>query len=126
MFQRRQRRFRRRPNGRNHLSNSGSPARLRLNSFSNDQTKHNFRTSGSAEKLLEKYNVLAKEALSSGDKTLAENYFQHADHFMRIVETKNKLRNQSKDDAIFKSATDEKNLSEKVDTNQDSAVKNKE
>ena len=40
----------------------------------------------SAEKLFEKYNTLAKEALSSGDKTLSENYFQHADHFMRIID----------------------------------------
>ena len=44
----------------------------------------------SAEKLFEKYNSLAKEAMSSGDKTLSENYLQHADHFMRIIEDKNK------------------------------------
>ena len=35
----------------------------------------------SPEKLFEKYNALAKEALSSGDKILSENYLQHADHF---------------------------------------------
>ena len=40
--------------------------------------------------LVEKYNALAKEALSSGDKTLSENYLQHADHFMRIIDEKNK------------------------------------
>ena len=36
-------------------------------------------------KLIEKYNDLAREALSNGDKILSENYFQHADHFMRIL-----------------------------------------
>ena len=38
-----------------------------------------------APKLIEKYNDLAREALSNGDKILSENYFQHADHFMRIL-----------------------------------------
>ena len=37
------------------------------------------------ERLVEKYKNLAKEALSSGDKTLHENYLQHSDHFMRIL-----------------------------------------
>ena len=70
--------------------------RLRSDSFSNDYRKNNFRPTQSAEKLLEKYTSLAKEALTSGDKTLSENYFQHADHFMRVVDDKNKNRIQSK------------------------------
>ena len=45
-----------------------------------------------APKLIEKYNNLAREALSGGDKILSENYFQHADHFMRITE--NKINNK--------------------------------
>ena len=36
-------------------------------------------------KLIEKYNNLAREALSSEDKILSENYFQHADHFTRVL-----------------------------------------
>ena len=43
------------------------------------------RNNHNAPKLIEKYNDLAREALSSGDKILSENYFQHADHFMRIL-----------------------------------------
>ena len=38
-----------------------------------------------ASKLIEKYNDLAREALSNGDKILSENYLQHADHFVRIL-----------------------------------------
>ena len=64
--------------------------------------RNNFRNSLSAEKLFEKYNSLAKEAISSGDKTLAENYLQHADHFMRIIEDKNKSRNQTRINIIDK------------------------
>ena len=57
------------------------------NNFSNSdnfQRKAPGRNNHNAPKLIEKYNNLAREALSSGDKILSENYFQHADHFTRI------------------------------------------
>ncbi len=38
-----------------------------------------------AAKLVEKYNDLAREALSNGDKILSENYLQHSEHFSRIL-----------------------------------------
>ena len=56
-------------------------------SFSNNdnfQRKIPGRNNHNASKLIDKYNNLAREALSSGDKILSENYFQHADHFTRI------------------------------------------
>ena len=49
----------------------------------NFQRKIPARNNHNAPKLIEKYNNLAREALSSGDKILSENYFQHADHFTR-------------------------------------------
>ena len=53
------------------------------------------RNNHNASKLIEKYNNLAREALSSGDKILSENYFQHADHFTRIqVENDNYKKNK--------------------------------
>ena len=58
------------------------------NSFSNNDNfkRKNFgRNNHNAGKLIEKYTNLAREALSSGDKILSENYFQHADHFLRII-----------------------------------------
>ena len=123
MFQRKTRRFRRRSNGRNHLGhghgNGHSQMRQRPNSFSNSQPRNNFRSTQSAEKLFEKYSALAKEAISSGDKTLGENYLQHADHFMRIIEDRNKNQNQRKPDIISKPAEDDKQLSQKKDINQD-------
>ena len=61
----------------------------RLNSeFGNRENgfrRKNSRNNGNVEKLITKYNELAREALSNGDKILSENYFQHADHFMRIL-----------------------------------------
>ena len=58
------------------------------NNFSNNenfQRKIPSRNNHNAPKLIEKYNNLAREALSAGDKILSENYFQHADHFTRIL-----------------------------------------
>tara|TARA_B100000614_G_C14518751_1_gene481681 strand:+ start:198 stop:623 length:426 start_codon:yes stop_codon:yes gene_type:complete len=51
----------------------------------NFQRKIPGRNNHNASKLIEKYNNLAREALSTGDKILSENYFQHADHFTRIL-----------------------------------------
>ena len=77
-----------------------------------------------AEKLLEKYNALAKEAKSSGDETSYENYLQHADHFARIIDNKN--RNQIKVDGINKSAVDSKTSPGSSDIKQEDLTKNKE
>tara|TARA_B100000700_G_scaffold247081_1_gene276324 strand:+ start:286 stop:672 length:387 start_codon:yes stop_codon:yes gene_type:complete len=46
------------------------------------------RNNQNASKLIEKYNELAKEAISNGDKILSENYLQHADHFARILQSR--------------------------------------
>ena len=126
MFQRKQRRFRYRSNGRGHLSRGKDhrQARLRSNSFSNGQARNNFRSTQSAEQLLEKYNTLAKEAKSSGDETSYENYLQHADHFARIIEDKNK--NQSKVDGINKSVVDSKLSPGSSEIKQEDLTKNKE
>ena len=120
MYQNRPRRFSRHSNGRNHQrrDNGGTQERLRSNSFSNSQTRKHFRTPLSAEKLFEKYNTLAKEALTSGDKTLSENYFQHADHFMRIIENKNISQNQNRVQADEKLIESDKHLAENSDVDQ--------
>ena len=54
----------------------------------NFQRKIPGRNNHNASKLIEKYSNLAREALSTGDKILSENYFQHADHFMRVLNEK--------------------------------------
>ena len=66
----------------------------------NFQRKSPGRNNHNAPKLIEKYNNLAREALSSGDKILSENYFQHADHFTRILndqDAQRKLNSTNKD-----------------------------
>ena len=126
MFQRNRRGFRRRSNGRGRSSqeNGYIQARSRSNSFSNNQTRNNFRQTQSAEKLLEKYNSLAKEAMSLGDKTLCENYLQHADHFMRVIEDKSKNRIAA--NVINKPTEDNKPSSENIEVNQKDETKSQE
>ena len=74
-----------RRNDRNFKSNGDRP-KYGSNFSNNDsfQRRIHGRNNHNASKLIEKYNNLAREALSSGDKILSENYFQHADHFTRV------------------------------------------
>ena len=76
-----------RRNDRNFKSNVIDKNKFGSNFSNNDnfQRKSPSRNNHNASKLYEKYNNLAREALSSGDKILSENYFQHADHFKRIL-----------------------------------------
>ena len=75
-----------RRNDRSFKSN-GDRSKFGSNFSKNDnfQRKTPGRNNHNASKLIEKYSNLAREALSSGDKILSENYFQHADHFTRIL-----------------------------------------
>ena len=75
-----------RRNTRNFKSN-GDNSKFGSNFQNNDNFKRKApgRNNHNAPKLIEKYNDLAREALSNGDKILSENYLQHADHFTRIL-----------------------------------------
>ena len=76
-----------RRNDRNYKINNSDRAKFG-SSFTNNenfQRKVPGRNNHNASKLIEKYNNLAREALSIGDKIMSENYFQHADHFSRIL-----------------------------------------
>ena len=74
------------------------------NNFSpseNFQRKSPGRNNHNAPKLIEKYNNLAREALSTGDKILSENYFQHADHFTRVL-SEREIQKKQLDNKSFK------------------------
>ena len=65
--------------------------------FSNNENfkrKAPGRNNHNAPKLIEKYNDLAREASSNGDKILSENYLQHADHFMRVLNERESIRRE--------------------------------
>ena len=75
-----------RRNDRNY-KNNGDRSKFGSNFTNNENFKRKSfgRNNHNASKLIEKYNDLAREASSNGDKILSENYFQHADHFTRIL-----------------------------------------
>ena len=56
---------------------------------SNMHDSQSGRNRGNAQQLLDKYLSLARDSLSQGDRVAAENFFQHADHFQRIITEKN-------------------------------------
>ena len=127
MHNRRPRPFRRRSNGRDfrRRSNDHESNRLIPGSFASARGKNNFKPHQSVEKLLERYKILAKEALSAGDKILSENYLQHIDHFERIVSLKNSNKNENSSQVANVTKVQDKNLSSNSETNQDQISKNK-
>ena len=127
MHNRRPRPFRRRSNGRDfrRRSNNNESNRLVSGSFTSDRGKNNFKPQQSAEKLLESYKILAKEASSSGDKTLAENYLQHIDHFERIISHKNLNQNENNSQASNTIKEQNNNLSNNSEIDQDHITKSK-
>ena len=66
-------------------SSNGHKAQNEFSSNSDFRHRNPGRNNQNAAKLVDKYNNLAREALSTGDKILSENYLQHADHFSRIL-----------------------------------------
>ena len=89
---------------------SGSDRSKYSSNFTNSenfQRKVPGRNNHNAPKLIEKYNDLAREALSVGDKIMSENYFQHADHFTRIMnEKENYKKNKSEENLISNNGSD--------------------
>lgn len=87
------------------FKSNGDRSKYSNNYSSNDnfQRKAPSRNNHNAPKLIEKYNNLAREALSNGDKILSETYFQHADHFTRVLneqENINKINREKDKEAI--------------------------
>ena len=94
------------------------------------------RNNHNASKLIEKYNDLAREASSSGDKILSENYLQHADHFTRVMNEQEASRKErfvaskpidNESSAVEKSTANESSVMEKStnvnEVSQDEEVK---
>jgi hypothetical protein len=68
------------PLNRNHVFDSSGP---------------DIRVRGTAQQLFEKYLQLGRDATSSGDRVMAEGYFQHAEHYFRIINAMNQAAQQS-------------------------------
>ena len=101
-----------RRNGNGHKPNGD------FNNGSAFKRRHPGKNNQNASKLVEKYNDLAREALSNGDKILSENYLQHSEHFSRILLSQENLRNLNENSSEtnvsdqLKFETDNKELEE--------------
>ena len=111
-----------RRNDRNFKS-SGERQKFSSNFSSNENFKRKApgRNNHNAPKLIEKYNDLAREALSNGDKILSENYLQHADHFTRILNERESYKREK-----FSENKTENNNSTPSEINLDNEVPKKD
>ncbi len=91
--------------GRNHRGNTGGGgggAPVRQNSGNIplnrnhvfDSSGPDLRIRGTAQQLFEKYLQLGRDATSVGDRVMAESYFQHAEHYFRIIGAINQATQQ--------------------------------
>ena len=110
-----------RNNDRNYKRNGeGKKFGVEYSSAISFQRKFPGRNNHNASKLVEKYNDLAREALSKGDKILSENYFQHAEHFIRVLEekdalnSKNNASNELNKEKIEKDQKNTNNIDQKI------------
>lgn len=67
------------PLNRNHVFDSNGP---------------DIRVRGTAQQLFEKYLQLGRDATSGGDRVMAEGYFQHAEHYFRVLNLMNQAAAQ--------------------------------
>ena len=103
------RNFRKR-NGNGHRNNG------EFNNNLDFKRKNPGRNNQNASKLIDKYNDLAKEAISNGDKILSENYLQHADHFARILQRREVAKETNLNTSFIEETTSENAKQVEVNT----------
>ena len=110
----RRRNFRSRPQKNNFRRRGGGPLNPSSSNSLSNNGNMNFNRNGSmnnihnVEKTMQKFQQLAKDAQSNGDPVLAQNYLQHADHYLRRY---NEL-NERRENSVEKVNSDDKNLSD--------------
>ena len=101
----------------NRRNENGSKIMSDFQNGSNFIRKNAGRNNHNASNLVEKYTNLAREALLNGDKILSENYFQHAEHFIRVLSEKDALNSKNQISKEINKNNDELNK-EKIDEEQ--------
>ena len=124
----RRRNFRSRPQKNNFRRRGGSSNSVSSNSYNNNGNL-NFNRNGSmnnihnVEKIMQKYQLLAKDAQSNGDPVLAQNYLQHADHYLRRYNELNEKRENfqekivSPEKSSLEEDSSEKETKQKINSN---------
>ena len=108
-----------------HQSSGGSNGGVPLNrNHVFDSNGPDLRIRGTAQQLFEKYLQLGRDATSSGDRVMGEGYFQHAEHYFRIVSAINQATAQHQQQVVHQNGNqrrngDEISSSEESDFTQD-------
>ena len=110
-----------RRNDRSFKSNGDRP-KFGSNFSNNENFKRKVpgRNNHNAPKLIDKYNDLAREASSNGDKILSENYLQRADHFTRVLNERESIRRERFSE---NKSEDQANLSEETKIQNEETLK---
>ena len=109
-FKNNNRRGRFKPNGDRGFRRNGNGHKQNgdFGNGSSFKRRHPGKNNQNASKLVEKYNDLAREALSNGDKILSENYLQHSEHFSRILISQENSRNHNETVSVVNSSNQAK------------------
>ena len=84
-----------RPYGRNYGNNSNrNRQQIPHRSQNFDSNGPNVKIRGTPHQIFERYIALAREASSSGDRVAAENLYQHAEHYFRVMNAANDAQQQ--------------------------------
>ena len=105
-FKNNNRRNRFKPNGDRGFRRNGNGPKSNGDFTNGSSFKRRYpgKNNQNAAKLIEKYNDLAREALSNGDKILSENYLQHSEHFSRILISQENSRKQNENATVSDSS----------------------
>jgi hypothetical protein len=80
---------------RGRMNNNGGKRHMPMRNATFDSSGPDIRVRGNAHQVLEKYLAMARDASSQGDRIAAENYYQHAEHYFRTINSQNQQQNQN-------------------------------
>src|SRR5579859_3907301 len=102
-----------RSRGRN--NNGGGKKHMSPRNQTYDSNGPDIRIRGNAHQVLEKYLTLARDAASQGDRIAAENYYQHAEHYFRVINSQNQANGRPNDRPLPTPADDQMTLAGSFD-----------
>lgn len=102
-----------RSRGRN--NNGGGKKHMSSRNQTYDSNGPDIRIRGNAHQVLEKYLTLARDAASQGDRIAAENYYQHAEHYFRVINSQNQANGRPNDRPLPTPADDQMAMAGEMD-----------
>jgi hypothetical protein len=103
--------------GMRHPNSSGGGVPLNRNHVF-DSNGPDLRVRGTAQQLFEKYLQLGRDATSAGDRVMGEGYFQHAEHYFRIVSAMNQAVAQQQQQVPQRRSNAEDGMGDDSETNE--------